>query len=165
MQATIGISPLKITAATGVAEFRVGTLGQVDDEDDGTKLYLYVHASEAITAAGYACQVDSAGECQMIDSTSSAIGQGARAGVAPAAIADNEFFWLQVYGKATIRTLASAGIGTGLFSTATPGALDDAATTGLEPVFGAYLGTASGGSAESNVDGYLNFPSIGPTVL
>lgn len=164
MQATIGISPAAVQASTAVPAFRLGTIGRTET-DDGSKEYIYVHASEAITAAGYMCQVDGSFECQMIDATSSAIGQGARAGAAPAAVADNEYFWLQVSGKATIRTLASAAIGTGLFSTATPGALDDAATTGLEPIFGAYLGTASGGAAESNADGYLAHPTIGPTVL
>lgn len=165
MQGTIGISPAKVTESTAVPEFRLGTVGVYDDPDDGTKAFLYVHAAEAITAAGYAVQVDGDCEAQMIDATSSAVGQGARAGAAMAAIADNEYFWIQIYGKGSIRTLADAAVGTGLFSTATPGALDDAATTGLEPVFGIYLGTATGGAAATNADAYFSYPVIGPTVL
>ena len=160
-----GIDETEIVAATGIPSFQVGSLGVNQSPTLGTTGFLYVHASEIVTAAGYVCQVDGSYECQMVDSTSSAIGQGARVGVAMAAIADNEFFWIQVYGKGSMRTLASMGVGTGTFSTATPGAVDDAATTGLEPIFGAYLGTATGGSAATNADAYFCFPTIGATVL
>ena len=101
----------------------------------------------------------------MVDATSSApgVGVGARVGVAMAAIADNEYFWIQIYGKGSIRTLQSAAVGTALYSTATPGALDDANTTGLEEIRGIFLGTATGGAAATNADAYFNFPAIGLT--
>jgi len=161
---TIGISPATVQASTAIPAFRLGTKGRLET-DDGTKEYVYVHAAEAITAAGYACQIDSAFEAQMVDSTSSApgVGVGARVGAAMAAIADNEYGWLQVYGKGSIRTLASAAVGTMLHSTATPGALDDAATSGLEPIIGLFLGTATGGSAATNADAYFSYPVIGLT--
>jgi len=166
MQGTIGLSPTKVTASTDVPEFRVGTVGQIDDEDDGTKLFLYVHAAEAITAAGYLCVVDSAGEAEMVDTTSSAPGAGAgmRCGAAMAAIADNEYFWIQIYGKGSVRTLASAALGTALTSSATPGAVDDATTAGLEVINGLSLGTATGGAAATNADAYFNFPHVGRTL-
>ncbi len=165
MGATIGISPAEIVlAAVGVPAFRVGTLGCLDG-DDGSKYYVYGHAQEIITAAGYACVFNSGHEVEMIDATSSAPGSGvgAMVGAAMAALADNDWGWFQVYGKGSIRTLASAAVGTLLHSTATPGALDDAATAGLEPIIGLYLGTVSGGSAETNADAYFNYPSIGLT--
>ena len=164
---TIGISIDKVTlAATAVPEFRVGTLGELDNEDDGTQLFLYVHAAEAITAAGYLCVVDSAGEAEMLDSTSSAggAGQGGRVGAAMAAVADNDWFWIQVYGKGSARTLASAAKGTQLTSSATPGAVDDATTSGLEVIDGLTLGTATGGSEATNADAYFNFPVVGRTL-
>lgn len=166
MSGLIGISLAKVTlAATAVPEFRVGTLGHYDDPDAGTKIFLYGHTQEIITAAGYACLFNSSFEVEMIDSTSSApgAGVGATVGAAMAAMADNDWGWFQVYGKGSIRTLASAAVGTLLHSTATPGALDDAATAGLEPVIGLYLGTATGGAAATNADAYFNFPSIGLT--
>ena len=166
MQGTIGLSPTKVTASTDAPEFRVGTVGQIDDEDDGTKLFLYVHAAEIITAAGYLCVVDSAGEAEMVDTTSSAPGAGAgmRCGAAMAAIADNEYFWIQIYGKGSVRTLASAALGTALTSSATPGAVDDATTAGLEVINGLSLGTATGGAAATNADAYFNFPHVGRTL-
>ena len=166
MQATIGISIAKIIAATGVAEFRVGTLGQFDHEDDGTQLFVYGHASEILTAVGYLCLFSSSYEVQMVDTTSSApgVGAGLRVGAAMAAFADNEFGWFQVYGKGSVRTLASAAVGTELTSSATPGAVDDATTSGLEVIDGLSLGTASGGAAETNADAYFNFPYVGRTL-
>ena len=163
--ALIGISPTEVLVATATPQFQVGTVGAVQSLTNGSQEFLYVHASEIITGLGYMVQCDGAFEAQMIDATSSAIGQGARAGAAQAAIADNEFFWIQIYGKGSMRTLQDMAVGGGTFSTATPGAVDDAATTGLEPIFGAYLGTVSGGSAETNGDAYFSYPTIGPTVL
>lgn len=167
MQATIGISIAKVTlAAVGSPEFRVGTLAQLDDEDDGTKLFIYGHAAEIVTAAGYLCQFDSDYEVQMVDSTSSApgVGQGLRVGAAMAALADNDWGWFQVYGKGSLRTLASAAVGSALTSSATPGAVDDATTAGLEVINGLSLGTATGGAAATNADAYFNFPYVGPTL-
>ena len=161
----LGISEADVTASTAVPVHTVGTLAS-NATSSGTKGYLYVHASEAITAAGYLCQVDSAGEAQMVDATSSAPGTGAglRVGAAGSAVADNEWFWIQVYGLGSLRTLASAAVGTELTSSATPGAVDDATTAGLEVINGLSLGTATGGAAATNADAYFNFPYVGRTL-
>lgn len=162
---TIGVSQATVQASTATPNFQLGTKAVTQSSTLGTQEFVYVHAAEIVTAAGYLCQIDGSFEAQMVDATSSAVGQGARCGVAMAAVADNEYFWLQVYGKGSLRTLASMAVGGGTFSTATPGAVDDAATTGLEPIFGAYIGTVSGGAAETNADAYFSYPTIGPTVL
>ena len=161
----LGVGEADIVAATDTPQFAVGTVGAVQDSN-GTKLYLYVHAAEAITAAGYLCVVDSAYEAEMVDTTSSAPGAGAgcRVGAAQAAIADNEYFWIQIYGKGSLRTLASAALGTELTSSATPGAVDDATTAGLEVINGLVLGTATGGAEATNTDAYFNFPYVGRTL-
>ena len=166
MQGTIGIAPANVVASTATPEFRVGTLGRIDDDTYGTRYFLYVHAAEAITGAGYLCVVDSAFEAEMADTTSTAPGAGAgcRVGAAQAAVADNEYFWIQVYGKGSLRTLASAALGTELTCSATPGAVDDATTAGLEVMSGLTLGTATGGAAATNADAYFNFPYVGRTL-
>ena len=166
MTGTIGISIAKVTASTAVPEFALGAVGRLDDQDNGTREFLYVHASEIITAAGYLCLVSSSYEAQMVDTTSSApgVGAGLRVGVAMAAIADNEYFWIQIYGKGSLRTLASAAVGTELTSSATPGAVDDATTAGLEVIDGLSLGTATGGAAATNADAYFNYPNVGRTL-
>tara|TARA_R110002020_G_scaffold58106_5_gene159532 strand:+ start:7347 stop:7847 length:501 start_codon:yes stop_codon:yes gene_type:complete len=166
MSALIGISIADVTlAATGVPAFTPGTRGQLQTTD-GTKEFLYVHAAEAITAEGYLCIADSAWEAEMVDTTSSAPGAGAGkiCGAAQAAIADNDWFWIQIYGKGSLRTLASAALGTELTSSATVGAVDDATTSGLEVINGLTLGTATGGSEATNADAYFNYPYVGRTL-
>ncbi len=69
-----------------------------------------------------------------------------------------------MYGKGSLRTLASAAAGTELTSSATPGAVDDATTAGLEVINGLTLGTATGGSEATNTDAYFNFPYVGRTL-
>jgi hypothetical protein len=164
--AIIGITPDQIKTSTQGAEFRKGTIGGWDDPDNGFKAYMYVEAKEAITALGYLCVVDTDFKVEMVDTTSSAPGAGAGrpCGAAQAAIASGGFGWIQIYGEGSVRTLASAALGTELTSSATPGAVDDATTAGLEVINGLSLGTASGGSAETNGDAFFNFPYVGRTL-
>ena len=93
-----------------------------------------------------------------------ASGYGTRFGAAQAALADNEFGWFQIYGKGSIRTLASAAKGTGLNSTATGGALDDDATSGAEAISGIVILTATGGSAATNADAVFSYPTVSATL-
>lgn len=161
----VGVNETDIVAATDTPQHTLGTLGAVHDSN-GTRLFLYVHAAEAITGAGYLCLVDSSFEAEMVDTTSTApgAGYGARCGAAMAAIADNEYFWIQVYGKGSVRTAASAALGTRLNSTATAGQVDDDGTGGAEEIAGLTLGTATGGAAAVNSDAYFSFPTVGPTL-
>lgn len=162
----IGIDPTAVRTSAEGPEFHVGTVMGYDDPDNGYKEFLYVSAAEAITAAGYACVVDTGHAAEMLDTTSSApgAGQGMRVGAAQAAIASGGYGWLQIYGKGSLRTLASAAVGTQLTSSATPGAVDDATTAGLEVIDGLSLGTATGGAEATNTDAYFNYPSVGRTL-
>lgn len=165
--AIIGISPADVTTTTQGPAFRVGTRGSYDDPTDGYKEYIYVRAAEAITAAGYACVFIKPSSVEMVDTTATTPGTkgpGARVGVAMAAIASSGYGWLQVYGKGSLRTLASAAVGTRLNSTATPGALDDDGTAGSESIFGVSLGTATGGAEATNTDAYFSYPVVGVTL-
>jgi hypothetical protein len=168
---TIGISPAAVRTSSQVPEFKLGQRARLDDPNldttvVGTKEYIYVTAAEAITAEGYVCLIDTGFSAEMLDTTSSAPGAGAGrpVGVALAAIASGGYGWLQIYGKCPIRTLASAALGTELTSSATPGAVDDATTSGLEVINGLSLGTATGGSEATNSDGFANYPHVGRTL-
>ncbi len=166
----LGISPAQVRTAAEGPEFKLGTYGGLSstnkDDADGDKVYLYVEASEAITALGYLVIIESDYKVQMLDLTSSApgTGQGLGVGAAQAAIASGGFGWIQVCGKGSIRTLASAVAGTELTSSATPGAVDDATTAGLEVIAGLSLGTATGGSEATNADAYFTYPHVGRTL-
>lgn len=162
----IGIDVTAVRTDDEGPEFRVGTKFTYNDPIYGTKEYLYVEAGEAITALGYLCVVDSLCVAEMADTASTAPGAGAgmRCGAAQAAIGADGFGWLQIYGRGSLRTLASAAVGTELTCSATPGAVDDATTAGLEVINGLSLGTATGGAAATNADAYFNYPHVGRTL-
>lgn len=166
-QATIGIQPAQITAATGVAEFRLGTVGGYDHPTNGYQEFIYGRANGAVTGAGYLC-VEATGFDFLLASTTStapgASGFGSRAGAAQAALADNQFGWFQIYGKGSLRTLASAAKGTRLNSTGTGGAVDDDGTASSEAINGLTLGTATGGAEATNADAIFAYPSVGATL-
>lgn len=162
----IGIDTTKVRTSAEGAEFRIGTVMSFDNRPGGTQEFIYVNTSEAVTGLGYLCVINSANIAEMADTTSTAPGAGAglRVGAAQAAIASGGYGWLQIYGKGSLRTLASAAVGTELTSSATPGAVDDATTAGLEVINGVALGTATGGAAATNADAYFSYPTVGRTL-
>jgi len=166
-QATIGISKTDIVAATGIPAFRLGTVGGYDDPSNGYQEFVYGRANGAVTAAGYACVEATGFDFALASTTSTAPGAsgfGSRIGVPQAALADNEYGWFQIYGKGSVRTLASAAKGTRLNTTATGGALDDDGTAGSEAINGIVLGTATGGAEATNADAMLAYPTVGVTL-
>lgn len=166
-QAIIGLNKDQITASTASPGFRLGTVGGYDDPTVGYQEFIYGRANGAVTGAGYLC-VEATGFDFALASTTStapgASGAGSRCGAAQAAMADNEYGWFQIYGKGSVRTLASAAKGTQLNSTATGGAVDDDATAGSEVIVGLVLGTATGASAATNADALFSYPTVGRTL-
>lgn len=166
-QAVIGLSKDNITAATAAPEFRLGTIGGYDDLTNGYQEFVYGRANGAVTAVGYVCVEETGFDFAMINTTKTTPGTagfGSRVGVAQAVMADNQYGWFQVYGKGSVRTLASAAKGTRLNTTATDGALDDDGTAGSEAINGIVLGTATGGAAATNADAILAYPTVGVTL-
>ena len=166
-QATIGLSKDQVTAATATAAFRLGTVGGYDDPTNGYQEFVYGRADGAVTGAGYLCVEETGFDFAMASTTTTApgaSGAGTRCGAAQAALADNEYGWFQIYGKGSVRTLASAAKGTQLNSTATAGAVDDDATAGSEVINGLVLGTATGGAAATNADAIFSYPTVGRTL-
>jgi hypothetical protein len=168
-QAVIGINPTQISAASAVPEYRAGSVGGYDDPVLGYQEFVYGMATAAITGAGYVCVEGILNaNFSMITTANTAAGQlgghGSRVGVAMAAIPINQYGWIQVWGKANIRTAASAALGTRLNTTATAGVVDDDGTAGARPVLGAVLKTATGGAEATNADGRLCYPSVGLTI-
>lgn len=165
--AVIGISKDQVTAATAVPAFRLGTVGGYDDPTNGYQEFVYGRADGAVTGLGYLCVEATGFDFAMATTTNTAPGAsgfGSRVGAAQAALADNEYGWFQIYGKGSLRTLASAAKGTRLNTTATAGAVDDDGTAGAEAIVGVVLGTATGASAATNADAVLVYPSVGVTL-
>ena len=163
----IGIDKTAVTGASAVPAFRLGTVAGYDDPTNGYQEFIYGRANGAVTAVGYVCVEETGFDFAMINvtkTTPGTAGFGSRVAVAQAALADNEYGWFQVYGKGSVRTLASAAKGTRLNTTATDGALDDDGTAGSEAIFGIVLGTATGGTAATNADAIIVYPTVGTTL-
>ena len=166
-QATIGISAAQVTASTGTAEFRLGTVGGYDSPTLGYQEFVYGSANGAITAAGYGVVELTGFDFIMASTTTTAPGQsgyGSRFGAAQAVLADNEFGWFQIYGKGSLRLLASCVKGTRLNTTATAGALDDDGTGSSEAISGVVLLTTAGASAATATDVVFSYPSVAETL-
>lgn len=162
----IGIDPTKIAGASATPDFRLGSVAGYDDPAAGYKEYVYGRANGAITI-GYACVEQDGFDFTMATTTNTAggaSGHGTRVGVAMATLADNEYGWFQVYGKGSVRTAASAAVGTRLNTTATAGQLDDDGTAGARAINGIVLFTATGGVAATNANARLSYPSVGVTI-
>lgn len=167
MPKLMGIDPTLVGDATGAGDFSLGQVGGTFDFDNGYREFVYGRANGAITAAGYVCLEQTGFDFVMASTTTSApgaSGPGSRVAIPMAALADNEFGWFQIYGKASVRTLASAAKGTQLNTTGTAGALDDDATAGAEVINGLTLMTATGGAAATNADAMISYPSVGRTL-
>ena len=167
MGAIIGLAADQIAGASAVAKFRLGTVGGYDHPTDGYKEYVYGRADGAVTGAGYLCAEETGYDFKMVDTTVSTpgtSGPGTRVAAAQAALADNEYGWFQIYGKGSLRTLASAAKGTRLNTTGTAGAVDDDGTAGSEQIVGLVLYTATGGAAATNTDAMFSYPVISITL-
>ncbi|NBW20862.1 MAG: hypothetical protein EBR82_74160 [Caulobacteraceae bacterium] len=165
--AIIGISKTDVTASSSNPQFRLGTVGGYDDPTNGYQEFVYGRADGAVTGAGYLCVEETGFDFTMVSTTSTTpgtAGPGSRCGAAQVALADNEYGWFQIYGKGSLRTLASAAKGTQLNSTGTAGAVDDDATAGSEVITGLVLLTATGGAAATNTDAVFCYPSVGRTL-
>lgn len=167
MQQVIGISPAQLVAATGVPDFRLGTLAAYDHPTYGTQEFVYGRANGAITGAGYVCVESTGFDFNLITTTNTAggtYGHGSRVGVAQVALADNQYGWFQINGKGSVRTAASAAKGTRLNTTATGGVIDDDGTAGARAINGIVILTATGGAEATNSDAVIANPTVGVTL-
>ena len=143
------------TATTASPTFALGTrmLGASGAE------YVYVQASGAIASAGQAVFISEAYQAALLSTSNDDFGDNV--GIAPAAFANDEYGWVQIFGPCVIQVAASCAANALLMTTSTGGHLDDTAT-GVS-VVGAIL-TATRAASAGTAAGYLRYPSIGATV-
>jgi hypothetical protein len=150
-----GIDTSLVIASDGTPAFKVGTLGM----DSDSNVFQYVHA-DGVAVVGDVMLIHETFEADQLTVTNSASGTGAYLpiGVAVAALADNEFGWVQVKGiVAAINVATSAAVHEQLNSTATVGRIDDNALAGSEYLLGISLTTAESGNL---APGVLSWPTI-----
>lgn len=138
-------------------------IGDCYKHDDGT-FWVYCQANGALSGDGYAVAIDEDYNATELTNATSAFGD--RIGIchsqaadgSSAAVASGEQGWVQVYGASSVRVAANAAANAQLTSTTTTGELDDAAGVGTRNIRGIVLGTAQGGAAGLNANGFLNWP-------
>lgn len=160
--AIIGIMPNKFTVATKAAEFKLGTRAGYDHPDHGYQEFVYGRANGAVTGLGYLC-IEQTG-FDFAELTTANSGNGSRVGAAQVALADNQYGWFQVYGKGSLRTLASAAANSRLNTTATAGAVDDDGAVASKSILGTVILTATGAAAATNADAIFSYPIVGITL-
>jgi len=171
-QAILGIVPTQTWPATAGTStpapgFKLGQLGGYDHPTAGYQEFVFGRANGAVTGLGYLCVEQTGFDFALASTTSTApgaSGHGTRCGAAQAALADNEFGWFQIYGLGSLRTLASAAIGTRLNSTGTGGAVDDDGTASSEAINGLVLGVVTGGAPATNNSAVFSYPTVGATL-
>lgn len=153
------IMGIDVTAADATAEFSVGSLGAIiDNQDDRLpKVFVYVQASAAVSA-GQAVLVNYDHTAIPTPTGALANAAGRRVAVAPHDIGSGEFGWVQVYGNCEVNVIASTAVGAAVSTGATAGSLDDlTAGANLRPVTGVLIGAVDGTTGTA----FLNWPTAG----
>lgn len=129
--------------------------------DQSGNEWIFVKDSGSGITAQYVATFNRAFSAAMLSTSNDA--RGDRVGVPAVALAANEYGWVQIYGPASFRVLASAVANVRLNTTATAGALDDDGTATSMQVQGIYLTTTCGGAAAVTA-GILNYPFVDATL-
>ena len=133
------------------AEFDEGTYGATE-----TKEYIFVEASGAIDQYDVVV-ISESGSAAALTRSNDAYGD--RCGVAPVAIADDDFGWVQVMGACTVNAKASCAANVKLYSSATAGHIDDATASSesIEPIALTSARASSDGTAPAMI---VSQPSV-----
>lgn len=177
----IGIDPTQVRTSTEGPAFKLGTLGvEVENPavlntamgvtggsgtgDESCKMYRYVKVTGTggLTGAGYIVAIDpSTWESVMTVAATGDAGTGMfkPVGVGQAAVAEDGYGWVQVYGSCVLEAAAAAAKFTQVNVTATAGEVDDATGATLNIVVGAvFTATATGAGSFA---AHVNWPYLG----
>lgn len=155
---TIGQNALGAAFAVATTK-RLFSLGTVMASGEGGS-YVYVQANGAI-AANDAVLLDEAYQAAPASTTNTASAFGDLVGVAAAAMADNEYGWVQRAGPCSLNVGSGCAVNTAINSTGTAGRLDDNAATGAEVISGIVT---TGAEASNVAAAMLNWPTVGATL-
>jgi hypothetical protein len=138
MNNILGVNVLK---SYPTAEFPLGTLAQVD----GT-IYEFAGSTSGIAAYKLSA-IDEDGNAALAGYSATI---PRKLGVPQAAIAATEYGWFARQGNFTINALASCAIDVKLYTSATPGSVDDAASS-QNLISGLRINTAAGAGGAADV--------------
>lgn len=123
-------------------------LGALYSPDGGKKIYMYVKGVASNTANSWV-SIDEAHQATLLVANAKG-----RVGISQSAFVANQYGWIQVFGSATGKVLASFADNGLIYATATDGSVDDAAVAG-DLIVGA-IGRSAISNGVATVE--LNFP-------
>lgn len=118
-----GVLGVNLTNVDATAQFKTGTLVNLDDGSQA--IYVLSSTSAVSTFAAVAINVDNT--VDMLTTTNAATTP--RIGFAQTSIATGYYGWVQLGGNVKVNLAANCDDNVPLFTTATPGVLDDATVT------------------------------------
>jgi len=142
-----------IASTSTVQNHPLGTIVRAVDPVYGEGEFVYLKGA-ASTAVGDMVIFDQ----KLATTTRTVAGSRGAAGVAMSANVANQFGWYQISGSA-VTNCGTVAANTALYSTATPGTVDDAVVTG-DKIDGAVAKTANGTPAAGQLVAQLARPSM-----
>lgn len=155
------ISAVSYATATNTAPVLGGgkgfSVGNRVNTPDG-KEYVFIHADSAVAQYDViGIPHDGSFVAAGLSTTTAPTGQ--EIGVAPYALASGDYGWVQVKGDCRINVLGSCVKNIILWSTSTAGSLDDA-TASNYAVQGLQILSTNPTASATNMEGFINYPSI-----
>ncbi len=144
---TIGAN---LASSTSAPKFALGTISAGDNGSE----WMYVQASTTIAAYDFV-GADSSFKANPLSSTMAAA--GITVGVSQIAVPISEYFWVALQGRGSIsgKVAASCAAAVPLYTTTTPGTLDDSATATQSLVEGVVIVTT-----QASTTGLAGTPAI-----
>ena len=144
------LSSANLVSGTG---FRLGQRLQTHDGKE------YVYAKNASSNAAYSVVIVNASTFAITGLTTALSAASEIIGVLPAAIASDEYGWVQVYGRTKVKVLGSCVKNIALFSTTTAGSLDDATASNYR-IEGLNLLSTNPSATATALSAFICYPQV-----
>lgn len=145
-----------LSSANRIASGKGFKLGQRIQTSDGKE---FVYAKNASSNAIYSVVGVNASTYAITGLTTALSGASEIVGVLPAAIASDEYGWVQIYGRTKINVLGGCVKNINLWSTTTAGSLDDA-TASTYMVQGINLLSTNPSSTATALSAFIAYPQV-----
>lgn len=120
---TVGVIGVNLTRVDTTALFPLGTIVNLSDSGQA----MYVKSSTSALSTFAAVNISPAGVATMLTTTNG--GVSPRVGFAQTSVPTSNFGWVQLGGTVKVNCAAQIAPSVPVFTTATPGVLDDATVT------------------------------------
>ena len=145
-----------LSSANRIASGKGFRLGQRVKTLDGKE---YIYAKNASSNAAWRMVTVNASTFAISGLTTALSANSEILGVLPAAIASDEYGWVQIYGRGKLQVLGAAVKNIALFSTTTAGALDDATASNYR-IEGINLLSTNPSATATALSAFIAYPAV-----